>query len=82
MDCKTSTRWKYLEGTTSDNLLTLSIGLVHEIEEFKNPKSKSQYIIELKELNKYMNEFVWDFDEQFKTFMANVSFGMNDVEHK
>ena len=29
-----------------------------------------------------MNETIWDFDQQFKTFMDRVSFKMSDVQHK
>ena len=52
------------------------------IEEFKKPKSESQYITELKEIKQYPNESVWDFDQRLKTLMAKVSFGMSNVQHK
>ena len=52
------------------------------IEEFKNPKYESLYITELKEINKYPNESVWDLDQCFKTLMAKVCFRMRDVQHK
>ena len=51
-------------------------------EEFKKPKSKSQYIIELKKIKKFPNETIWDFDQRFKTLMARFSFQMSDVQHK
>ena len=57
----------------------ISIGI---FEEFKKPKSKAQYIIELKEIKQFPNEMIWDFDQRFKTLMARVSFQMNDFQHK
>ena len=33
------------------------------IEEFKKLKSEVQYITELKEIKKYPNETIWDFDQ-------------------
>ena len=29
-----------------------------------------------------MNETIWDFDQWFKTLMAQVNFKMSDVQHK
>ena len=52
------------------------------IEEFKNPKSESLYVTELKEIKQFSNESVWYFDQWFKTLMANISFRMSDVQHK
>ena len=49
----------------------IKIGL---FEEFKKPKSEAQYITELKEINKFPNEMIWNFDHQFKTLLARVSF--------
>ena len=46
------------------------------------PKSKAQYIIEMKEIKKYPNETIWYFDQRFKTLMARVSFEMSDIQHK
>ena len=40
------------------------------IYDFKNPKSESQCIIELKEITQLPTESVWDFDQRFKTLMA------------
>jgi hypothetical protein len=34
----------------------------HLLKEFKNPKSESQYITELKEIKKVQSETVWDYD--------------------
>ena len=42
-------------------------------EEYKKPKSKVQYIIGLKEIKKFPNEMIWDFDQRFKTLMARVT---------
>ena len=50
--------------------------------EFKKPKSESQCITEIKEIKQALEESVWDFDKQFKTLMAKVSFQMSDVHHK
>ena len=52
------------------------------ISEFGKPKSESQCITEIKEINKAPIELVWDFDQRFKTFMAKVSFQMPDVQNK
>ena len=52
------------------------------IEEFRKPKSKAQYITEMKKIKQYPNETVWDFDQRFKTLMAKVSFEMRDIQHK
>ena len=43
-------------------------------KKFKKPKSKDQYITELKEIKQFPNETIWDFDQRFKTFMAKVIF--------
>ena len=51
-------------------------------EEFKKPKSETQYITELKEIKQLPNETIWDFDQRFKTLIAQVSFQMSDVQHK
>ena len=52
------------------------------IDEFRNPKYKSQFITEIKEIKQLSMEFVWDFDQRFKTLMAKVSFHMLYVQHK
>ena len=52
------------------------------IEEFRKPNCKVQYITELKEIKKFPNETIWDFDQRFKTLMERVSFKMSDVQHK
>ena len=52
------------------------------IPKFRKPKSESQCITEIKEINKALVESVWDFDQRFKTLMAKVSFKMPDVQHK
>ena len=51
-------------------------------EEFKKPKSKAQYIIELKGIKQFPNETIWNFDQEFKTLMDRVRFQMSDVQHK
>ena len=35
--------------------------------------------MELKEIKKYPNEIVWDFDQRFKALMVKVIFGISDV---
>ena len=61
---------------------TLDDILMGLFEEFKKPKSEARYITELKEIKHFPNEMIWDFDQQFKTLMARVSFQMSDVQHK
>ena len=51
-------------------------------EEFKKLKSEAQYITELKEIKQFPNEMILDFDQRFKTLMAQVSFQMSDFQHK
>jgi hypothetical protein len=41
------------------------------LEEFKNPKSELQYIIELKEIKQVQTESVWDYDQRFKDLTEN-----------
>jgi hypothetical protein len=36
------------------------------LKEFQNPKSQSQCITELKDINQILNESVWEFDQRFK----------------
>ena len=45
-------------GTPAKTLENIRTGLN---EEFWKPKSKAQYITELKEIKQYPNESVWDF---------------------
>ena len=59
------------QGGSAKKLDGIRIGL---FEEFKNLKSESQYITELKEIKQFPNEMIWDFDQRFKTLMAQVSF--------
>ena len=42
-------------------------------EEFKKPKYEAQYITKLEEIKQFLNETIWDFDQQFKILMARVS---------
>ena len=66
-------------GFVPTTLNGIQVGL---IDEFRNPKSKSHYITEIKEIKQPPIEFAWDFDQIFKTLMAKVSFQMLDVQHK
>ena len=47
-------------GTPVNNLVEIRKGL---IEEFRKLKSEAQYITELKEIKKYPNETIWDFNQ-------------------
>ena len=40
------------------------------IEEFWKLKYEVQYTTELKEIKKFPNDTIWDFDQRFKTLMA------------
>ena len=52
------------------------------IKEFKNPKSESQCITELKEIQQRRGESVWDFDQRFKVLLDQVSFTIGPGQHK
>ena len=52
------------------------------IKEFKKPKSESQCITELKEIQQRRGESVWDFDQRFKVLLDQVSFTIGPVQHK
>ena len=52
------------------------------IKEFKKPKSESQCITELKEIQLKQGESVWDFDQRFKVLLDQVSFTIGPVQHK
>ena len=52
------------------------------IKEFKNPKSESQCITELKEIQQRQGESVWDFDQRFKVLLDQVSFTIGPAQHK
>ena len=52
------------------------------IKEFKRPKSKSQCIIELKDIKQLPIESVWDFDQKFKALIDQVSFEFAPEQHK
>ena len=52
------------------------------IKEFKKPKSESQSIIELKEIQQKRGESVWDFDQRFKVLLDQVSFTIGPEKHK
>ena len=52
------------------------------IKEFKKPKSESQCITELKEIQQKRGESVWDFDKRFKVLLDQVSFTIGPEQHK
>ena len=52
------------------------------IKEFKKPKSESQCITELKEIQQKRGESVWDFDQRFKVLLDQVSFTIGPEKHK
>jgi hypothetical protein len=49
---------------------------------FKKPKSKSQYIIEIKEIKQVQTKSVWDFDQRFKDIMGRLNFQIHDQQHR
>ena len=51
-------------------------------KEFKNPKSESQCIAELKEIKQMPHESVWDFDQRFKTLLGQVNFEFPTQHHQ
>jgi hypothetical protein len=52
------------------------------LKEFKNPKSESQYITELKEIKQVQTESIWDFDQRFKDVMGRLTFQIPDQQHQ
>ena len=52
------------------------------IREFKKPKSESQCITELKEIQRRRGKSVWDFDQRFKVLLDQVSFMIGLAQHK
>ena len=52
------------------------------IKEFKKPKSESQSITELKEIQQKRGESVWDFDQRFKVLLDQVSFTIGLEQNK
>ena len=52
------------------------------IKEFKNPKSESQCITQVKEIQQRRGDSVWDFDQRFKVLLDQVSFTLGPVQHK
>ena len=52
------------------------------IKEFKKPKSESQSITKLKEIQQKRGESVWDFDQRFKVLLDQVSFTIGPEQHK
>ena len=66
-----------LVGVVSKTLNEIHVGL---IDGFRKPKSESQCINEIKEIKQLSTEYVWDFDQIFKTLMTKVSFQILDVQ--
>ena len=52
------------------------------IKEFKKPKSESQCITELREIQQKLGESVWDFDQRFKVLLDQVSFTIGPEQYK
>ena len=69
---------KYIDG----QVRTLAQVKVALIAEFKNPKSESQCITELKEIKRKSTETVWEFDQKFKTLLDQVSFAIAQQQHQ
>lgn len=61
---------------------TLDVIRTTLIANFKKPKSKSQCIMELKEIKHKPLETIWDFDQRFKVLMSQLSFEIPDAQHK
>jgi hypothetical protein len=51
------------------------------LKEFKKPKSKLQYITELKEIKHMQIDLVWHFDRSFKDMMSRLNFQILDQQH-
>ena len=62
---------KFFQGATPKPLNAIKTSLIAEL---KKPKSKSQCIIELKEIRQRITELVWEFDQRFKTLTGHLSF--------
>jgi hypothetical protein len=52
------------------------------LKEFKNPKSESQYITEMKEIKQVQTKSVWDFDQRFKDLMGRLNFQISGQHHQ
>jgi hypothetical protein len=59
---------KLVQGLAHPNPLNAIKNAV--IAEFKKPKSKSQCIIELKEIKQKVVEPIWEFDQRFKSLAS------------
>jgi hypothetical protein len=51
-------------------------------KEFKNPKSKSQYITKLNEIKQVQMKSVWDLDQRFKDLMGRMTFQIPDKQNR
>jgi hypothetical protein len=52
------------------------------LKSFQRPKSESQCVTEMKEINKIVNESVWDFDKIFKVLKDRLSFYIPYGKHR
>ena len=69
---------KYSNGQTR-TLVEIRVALSSK---FKEPRSKSQCITELKEIKQKQTKFVWEFDQKFKTLLDQVSFDIAPQQHQ
>jgi hypothetical protein len=52
------------------------------LREFQKPKSKSQSIIEIKDINCKEGETVWGYDQQFKILLDRLTFQIQEVQDR
>jgi hypothetical protein len=52
------------------------------LKEFKNPKSKSQYITKIKEIKMVQTNLVWYYDQRFKDVMGRLTFHTPNQKHQ
>jgi hypothetical protein len=44
------------------------------LKEFQNPKSKSQYVSEIKDIKQQQGKIMWDYDQWFKILLDRLMF--------
>ena len=69
---------KYSKGQVR-TLLEVKLAM---ITKFKKPKSESQCITELKEIKQKPTEYMWEFDQKFKTLLSQVLFDINVQQYR
>jgi hypothetical protein len=61
------------------NLAEISQAL---LKEFKNPKSESEYITELKEIKYVQIDSIWELNQRFKDMMGILTFQILNKKHQ